>query len=202
MQPGQDTGPPILKYMGGFFYMADSIERGSRRNFFMVDNGVFDERLNLEPLDKLVYICLLRYADNNSREAFPGQARIGRDIGITRQRVNAAIKTLTDRGLIDVKQRFDKAGSQKSNQYIVYDANEVINRVSSQLTGGVNENDRGCQSGLQDPVNHVDTNYTHLNILNEKEALHPEEQNKINSITNIRQLKELITGSGGDGVSG
>ena len=178
--------------------MADSIERGSRRNFFMIDNGVFDERLNIEPLDKLVYICLLRYADNNTREAFPGQARIAKDIGITRQRVNAAIKILQDRGLIDVKQRFDKKGSQKSNHYIVHDANEVINRVSSQMTGGVNENDRGCQPGLQDPVNHVDTNYTHLKILSEKEGLYIDEQDKANSITNIRQLKELINKPGGD----
>ena len=178
--------------------MADSIERGSRRNFFMVDNGVFDERLNIEPLDKLIYICLLRYADNNTREAFPGQARIAKDIGITRQRVNTAIKILQDRGLIDVKQRFDKTGSQKSNHYIVYDANDVINRVSSQMTGGVNENDRGCQPGLQDPVNHVDTNYTHLKILSEKEGLYIDEQDKANSITNIRQLKELINKPGGD----
>ena len=182
--------------------MTDSIERGSRRNFFIVDNGVFDERLNLEPLDKLVYICLLRYADNNSREAFPAQVRIGKDIGITRQRVNTAIKTLTDRGLIEVKQRFDKKGSQKSNRYIVYDANEVINRVSSQLTGGVNENDRGCQPGLQDPVNHVDTNYTYLKILSEEEALHINEQDKSNSIENIRQLKDLLNKPGGDNVGG
>ena len=183
--------------------MKDSIERGSRRNFFMIDNGVFDERLNLEPLDKLVYICLLRYADNDTREAFPGQARIAKDIGITRQRVNTAIKILQDRELIDVKQRFDKTGSQKSNHYIVYDANDVINRVSSQLTGGVNENDRGCQPGLQDPVNHVDTNYTHLKILSEKEGLHLTEKDKTNALNNIRELKKMIdeeNGSRGDGI--
>lgn len=153
--------------------MADSIQRGSRRNFFMVDNGVFDKRLNLGPMEKLVYICLLRYADNNSREAFPGQAKIGQDIGITRQRVNAAINVLAERGLIKVKKQFDKTGGQKSNLYIVYDANEVIHRVSSRITGGVNQNDRGCHLGLQNPVNQDDTNYTYLKIQSKKESLDP-----------------------------
>ncbi len=46
------------------------------------------------PLDKLVYICLLRYADKNTREAFPDQGKIGKDIGISRQKVNASIDIL------------------------------------------------------------------------------------------------------------
>jgi predicted transcriptional regulator len=178
--------------------MADTIHRGSKRNFFMVDNGVFDERLNLEPLDKLVYICLLRYADNNSREAYPGQSRIAKDIGITRQRVNIAINTLTEKGLIEKRARFDKRGSQTSNQYIVYDANEVINRVSSEMTGGVIHDDRGCQPGLQGGVIHDDTKNTVLNILSEEEALHSKEENKTDAVMNIRHLKRLITGTGGN----
>ncbi len=183
--------------------MADTIHRGSKRNFFMVDNGVFDEQLNLEPLDKLVYICLLRYADNNTREAFPGQARVAKDIGITRQRVNIAINTLVEKGLIEKRARFDKRGSQTSNRYIVYDANEIINRVSSEMTGGVIHDDRGCQPGLQGGVIHDDTNNTVLKILSEEEALHSKEKNKNTALTNIRELKKLVqveNRSGGDGI--
>ncbi len=181
--------------------MSDTIQRGSKRNFFMVDNGVFDERLGLEPLDKLVYICLLRYADNTSREAYPGQERIAKDIGISRQRVNIAINTLTEKGLIEKKARFDKRGSQTSNQYIVYDANEVINRVSSEMTGGVIHDDRGCHLRLQGGVNYDDTKNTVLKILSEKEGLCTDEENK----KNLQALKEIVLndiGPGGDYPNG
>jgi predicted transcriptional regulator len=178
--------------------MSDTIQRGSKRNFFMVDNGVFDERLNLEPLDKLVYICLLRYADNTSREAFPAMQRIADDIGITRQRVNTAIKILEQRGLIKKKKRFDKTGGKKSNLYIVYDANEVINTMSTQITTHVNTDYNPCKHRLHDHVNTDYMNYTDLTILSEEEALHSKEEDKTEAITNIRHLKRLITGTGGN----
>lgn len=166
--------------------MNDEIRRGSRRNFFIVDNGVFDERLQLEALDKLVYICLLRYADNNTREAFPGMQRIANDIGITRRRVITAIERLIDKKLIQKKERFDITGSQKSNLYIVFDANEVINRGCTEFTGGVNHVHRGGELSSLEGVNHVHTKKTDLKILSEEEAANAKE--------NIKKLKDIAKG--------
>ena len=120
--------------------MSEYIKRGSKRNFFMVDNALFE--MDLGPMEQLVYICLLRYADNTTREAFPGQQRIANDCNLGRQRVNEAIRALGEAGLVEKHQRYETPGSQKSNLYIVYDANEVINRVSSTTTGGVAQDDR------------------------------------------------------------
>ncbi len=184
--------------------MQDIIRLGNKRNFFIVDNGVFDKRLNLEPLDKLIYICLLRYADNNTREAFPGQQKIAEDVGISRQRVNTGIAILAEKGLIAVKQRFDKTGSQKSNLYVVYDANEVINRVSPKKTGGVNEKDRGCQQKRLNPVNQNDTKNTYLEIPIEKEHsytnerdinLESDELKVLDISSHIKQVKDIIMNS-------
>jgi predicted transcriptional regulator len=174
--------------------LADSIQLGSRRNFFIVDNGIFDERLNLEPLDKLVYICLLRYANNNSKEAYPGQETIAKNVGISRKRVNLAVKVLEERGLIKKQQRFDKTGGQKSNNYIVYDANEVIHRVCPEDTGGVSQNHRGCVPGLQEGVSQSYTNNTYLKILKEKETLCSDEKDidQNLAIKNIRELKKVV----------
>ncbi len=179
--------------------MTDQIQRGSRRNFFIVDNGIFDKRLDLEPLDKLVYICLLRYADNNSREAFPGQERIANDIGIKRNRVIKAIKVLNEKGLIEVKKRFDKTGSQKSNLYIVYDANAVINRVYSENTGGVSQEYRGCLSQRHEGVSQEYTNYTDLKILSEKEIFHLNDKDQILALSKISELKKLIQDDNNNG---
>jgi len=140
--------------------------------------------MDLGPIELLVYINLLRYADNTTREAFPGQQRIAVDCGIGRQRVNEAIRALVATGLVEKQQRFDKSGSQKSNLYIVYDANEVINRVSPRTTGGVAHDDRGCRPRRQEGVAHDDTKKTHLKILSEKEALFAKE--------NIKSLKDKI----------
>jgi predicted transcriptional regulator len=177
--------------------MADTIQQGSRRNFFIVDNCIFDERLNLEPLDMLVYICLLRYANNRSKEAFPGQETIAKNVGISRKRVNIAVKVLEEKGLIKKQQRFDKTGGQKSNNYIVYDASEVIHRVCPEDTGGVSESYRGCEPGLQEGVSQGYTNNTYLKIHKEKEPQHTDEEDlKQNSKIMIRQLKELALATG------
>ncbi len=174
--------------------MADTIQQGSRRNFFIVDNGIFDERLDLEPLDKLVYICLLRYANNRSKEAYPGQETIAKNVGIGRKRVIKAIKVLEEKGLIKKQQRFDKTGGQKSNNYIVYDANEVIHRVCPQDTGGVSQEHRGCVSGIHEGVSQEHTNNTLLKIHIEKEPLYTgDEKDEIpNPATEMRKLIEII----------
>lgn len=172
--------------------MSDQVKRGSRRNFFMVDNGIFDERLELDPLDKLVYICLLRYADNTTREAFPGMQRIANDIGIKRNRVNKAIKRLQEKELLEKRPRYDKLGAQKSNNYIVYDANEVINKVYPQNTGGVSSEYRGCISGIQEGVSQGYTKKTHLKIHKEEEAFIDSIKNKNLVKVDFEKLKSSI----------
>jgi predicted transcriptional regulator len=172
--------------------VSDYVRRGSRRNFFIVDNGIFDEGLQIDALDKLVYICLLRYADNNTREAFPGQQRIAEDCGLARKRVNKAIRTLEEVGLIEKQARYDKTGGQKSNLYIVYDANEVINRVCLTDTGGVSHGHRGCVSRTQEGVSHGHTKKTYLEILREEETFSSLKTKKEDQKVDFSILKSLV----------
>ncbi len=174
--------------------MFDSVKRGSRRNFFIVDNGIFDERLELSSLDKLVYICLLRYADNNSKECFPAMQTIAEDCCISRKRVNQAVKVLEQKKLLIKKQRFDKSGSKKSNLYIIYDANEVINTMYPQVTTHVTSGDNPCNLGLHTHVTSGDKNYTHLKILSEEESLNIDEKDKRTVKVDFKLLKGLVKG--------
>lgn len=176
--------------------MSDFVKRGSRRNFFIVDNGIFDESLQIEALDKLVYICLLRYADNNSRECFPGMQKIADDIGISKRRVITAIERLSEKSLIEKTTRYDNKGSQKSNLYIVFDANEVIHNLSNKQPEGVNVVHGGGERGALWGVNDVHTKKTHLKILKEKEKPFPqvkdEKENTVQKV-DFSKLKSLIT---------
>src|SRR5712691_13211889 len=62
---------------------------------------------------KVVYSMLLSYAWHNNR-VFPGQERMGEDIGISRPSVTKAIGELVKAGYLDVTRR----GQGKTNVYI------------------------------------------------------------------------------------
>jgi predicted transcriptional regulator len=178
--------------------MADTIQRGSKRNFTMFDNALFDEwdYFDLDTYDIVVYFCLLRYADNNTRQAFPGYPHIAKVTRMSERRVATSIKHLSEQGLIDVKQRYDKTGGQTSNLYTVYDANEVINRGSTTCKGGMHHVQGGVAPRASGGWHHVHAINTHLKILKEKEGLCTDEENK----KNLQALKEIVLndiGSGG-----
>lgn len=64
---------------------------------------------------KLTYAMLLKYA-REMEECFPGQDRLARDMGTTRQSVNTYIGELKRAGLISVKRR----GQGRPNLYTVH----------------------------------------------------------------------------------
>ncbi len=168
--------------------MPDQIQRGSRRNFFIVFNAIFDEweHFDIDTYDIAVYFCLLRYSDNDTRKAFPGQTHIAKVTRMSVRRVKTSIKNLKEQSLIDITPRYEEKGAQTSNLYTVYDANEVIHRGCTKCTGGVHE---------------VPPKKTYLKRLNEEEDLLTNEEDKTEALKNIRALRNLIehdNGSGGD----
>lgn len=64
---------------------------------------------------KLTYAMLLKYAREQD-ECFPGQDRLAKDIGTSRQSVNAYISELGKVGLVKVQRR----GQGRTNLYEVY----------------------------------------------------------------------------------
>jgi len=64
---------------------------------------------------KLTYAMLLKYA-RELDDCFPGQDRLAKDLGTTRQSVNAYIKDLRKAGLITVQRR----GQGRPNLYTIH----------------------------------------------------------------------------------
>ena len=64
---------------------------------------------------KLTYAMLLKYA-RELDDCFPGQDRLAKDMGTTRQSVNAYIKDLRKAGLITVQRR----GQGRPNLYTIH----------------------------------------------------------------------------------
>jgi biotin operon repressor len=64
---------------------------------------------------KLTYAMLLKYA-RELDECFPGQDRLAKDMGTSRQSVNTYISELSKAGLITVQRR----GQGKPNLYVIH----------------------------------------------------------------------------------
>ena len=81
--------------------------------FTQVPNAVLRSD-KISPGAKLAYAMLLSYAWHNDF-CFPGQDRLARDIGISRQSVNTQIKELERKGFIKITRQ----GQGKPNLYEV-----------------------------------------------------------------------------------
>ena len=86
-------------------------DRLSAQGFTQVPNHILRNN-TLSPGAKLAYAMLLSYAWQNDF-CFPGQDRLGQDMGVTRQTANAYIQELSKRDFIRITRR----GQGRSNLY-------------------------------------------------------------------------------------
>lgn len=80
-------------------------------NFTMIENSVIDS-LTLSKHEKLVYVVLARFADNESRQCFPSRSTIAKRSGLSEKSVFVALKGLEGKGFI-VKQHQYEPGSKE-----------------------------------------------------------------------------------------
>ena len=83
----------------------------TEKGFTQVPNAILRSK-TISPGAKLAYSGLLSYAWNKDN-CFPGQDKLGDDIGVTRQTVNEYIRELRTKGFIRVTRR----GQGRSNLY-------------------------------------------------------------------------------------
>lgn len=89
---------------------------GKRKNFFMVDNRIFE--YGLKPRDIAVYCFLCRRLNRESNVAFPSRRDIANGCGIRKEEtVDKAVKSLLEKGLIEKYHRYTDAGDYGSNVY-------------------------------------------------------------------------------------
>lgn len=89
----------------------DSLDPIARFGFTQVPNFILTNG-NLSVGAKLTYAMFLHYAWHKDH-CFPGQDRLGQDIGMSKSRVNEFIKELEKAGLVEITRR----GQGKTNMY-------------------------------------------------------------------------------------
>lgn len=88
--------------------------------FTMVQNEVMDSMSFEKPIDKLVYIALLRFAFGKG-SAFPSVPKIALMCASTLNTIRDAIKRLIKMGLVKVEARKNSNGTSSSNLYTISD---------------------------------------------------------------------------------
>ena len=83
----------------------------TQRGFTQIPNVILKSN-QISGGAKLTYAMLLSYAMGDD-QCFPGQDRLGNDIGVTRQTANQYIKELEQKGFVNIKRR----GQGRSNLY-------------------------------------------------------------------------------------
>ena len=101
-----------------------------QRKFTIVYNDFLDSNL-LDKHEKLIFIAIKRFADNDSLIAFPSLKTLNRMTGISIRWIKKSIEHMEQLGLIAVEHREDEEKGHRSNLYTLYDYANVW-KVSSQ----------------------------------------------------------------------
>ncbi|WP_420535554.1 helix-turn-helix domain-containing protein [Alkalihalobacillus pseudalcaliphilus] len=73
------------------------------------------------PTDKLVYVMLCMYADNETLTSYPSIERLAELCGCSERMVRYSISRLKEAELISVEARYDGRGYRSSNVYYILD---------------------------------------------------------------------------------
>jgi predicted transcriptional regulator len=82
------------------------------------------EMEDLKTIDKMVYIAICRFS-NSKGTAYPGHETIAKIASCGTTSVKQAIKTLQEKGLLEVRHRFLEKGGKTSNLYIIKDPRAI-----------------------------------------------------------------------------
>lgn len=95
-----------------------------QRKFTLVYNDFLESDI-LNYYEKMVFIALKKFADNDTRRAFPSLKTIHNITGISLSQVRRSIEHMEQLGVISVEHRTDKEKGNQSNIYTLYDYAEI-----------------------------------------------------------------------------
>jgi len=135
----------------------DEVRRENLR-FTLVDSSIL-ERDDLDCYCKLVYVMLCKFADSEKR-CFPSRSTLAELVGCSVPIISRSIKKLEEIGAIEVRVREGENKAQLSNLYLIKDLRYPR---KCDYQGGKPDLHPPLTT-LTPPVNHVYTNYNHLEL--------------------------------------
>lgn len=102
-----------------------------QRKFTIVYNDFLESEL-LDKHEKLIYIAIKRFADNDTLKAFPSLKTLHKITGISIRWIKKSIEHMEQLGVISVEHREDDEKGHQSNLYTLYDYAEIWSVGSSE----------------------------------------------------------------------
>ena len=102
-----------------------------QRKFTIVYNDFLESEL-LDKHEKLIYIAIKRFSDNDTLKAFPSLKTLHKITGISIRWIKKSIEHMEQLGVISVEHREDDEKGHQSNLYTLYDYAEIWNVGSSE----------------------------------------------------------------------
>jgi hypothetical protein len=90
-----------------------------KKKWFWAENDIID-REDLSSLEKMAYLALCRYADNDTNSCFPSHATLAKKVGCSRRKIIDIVKSLKTKGLINIFHRTSEQGDPTSNLYVIF----------------------------------------------------------------------------------
>ena len=111
-----------------------------QRRFTLVYNDFLESDI-LNYYEKMVFIALKKFADNDTMRAFPSLKTIHGITGISLSQVRRSIEHMEQLGVISVEHRTDKEKGHQSNIYTLYDYAEIwkVDSSNDDVTAVVDE---------------------------------------------------------------
>lgn len=145
--------------------------------------SVYDGRIlnikELSPVERLTYIVLEKFANNETKKSFPSLDTIAELTGTTRKTTIKCLKKLQDTNLISVEERYHESGSRNSNLYTLHDFDHEETQADKECrnyTGECSSYTGECNSYTQTivntkkPLNTKDTNIIAKAIIPKKQG--------------------------------
>ena len=104
--------------------LADLKGQVVRRIKYTTIENSFLNNPSYTPVEKAVFNSLCTYAYGKGI-CFPGQSTLAKNLGITRQTVNSAIKTLTEKGGLLVLKQITESNRKTVNTYFLADIDQT-----------------------------------------------------------------------------
>ena len=95
-----------------------------QRKFTIVYNDFLESDL-LKAKEKMVFIAIKKFANNETHTAFPSIKKIGRITGMSTSSVQRSLKRLEELGVLTHLRRKDDVNGFTSNLYTIYDYAEI-----------------------------------------------------------------------------
>lgn len=158
-----------------------------QKDWFWVDNALVDRR-DLNLYEKMLYICLARHAGNNDY-AFPKLATLCNELGVKDNRtVVKYIKSLEEKGLIEVEKRKGSSNLYYLNNVETSDV-PTFNVPTTSNEGTVPTSNVGRGSSMKCTPKNTNIKNTNLNIITTTKL------DKVNKIDQVEVSKKISSSS-------